>query len=59
MGCGGREFGDNTKLTMGSFKGIVEMCKTSYGMFRGRTKGGEREGCGLIREEQKWKEKRA
>ena len=59
VGCGGREFGDYTKLTAGSYKRIVEMCKTSCGLFRGRTKGGEREGSGLIREEQTWKEKRA
>jgi len=59
VGSGGREFGDSTKLTMGSLKGIVEMYKSFYGMFRGRTEHWEREGSGLMREEQKWKKKRS
>lgn len=57
--CGGREFKFCPKLIMGSLKRIVEIRKNSYGMFRGRPKGGEREGSeregsGLMSQEQKW-----
>lgn len=50
----GGEFRFCSKLIMGSFKRIVEIHKNSYGMFRGRTKCGERERSGSINQEQKW-----
>lgn len=33
----GRTFGNCVKFRMEGFKGIMEMCKMYYGMFRGRT----------------------
>ena len=39
---------DCVKLIRGCFKRTVRVCESSYGMFRGKDKNGEREGWGCL-----------